>query len=93
MPHFHNCYFHDQNTITHFCTKPECTLPMCDKCLPIHLQEHPPANRNNGIIDFGDAEEEAIAGLKKLLAGQSGIKTEYISRLEGIKAKLIRSIE
>lgn len=56
MSHSHKCYFHKNNNITHFCSQTQCTLPMCEECLPIHMQEHLSTSQLEGIITFNEAQ-------------------------------------
>lgn len=35
-----NCFYHKGQTITNFCCSPQCLIPLCPICVPLHAQEH-----------------------------------------------------
>lgn len=34
------CAFHPSEMITNFCRNSSCLLPLCPKCIKIHVEEH-----------------------------------------------------
>jgi len=34
-----DCYYHPKNPLLNFCTNPSCALPLCPKCINIHLSQ------------------------------------------------------
>lgn len=40
MQQNHKCYFHGSYNIGKFCINKKCTLPLCEKCIPIHKKQH-----------------------------------------------------
>ena len=34
-----DCYYHPKQPLLNFCNHPTCSLPLCPKCINIHLTE------------------------------------------------------
>ena len=92
MSKAHTCYFHKNKPITSFCTLPECTLPMCQDCLPIHCQEHQNIDDEHAIIPFAKAEEKAISTLKMNLNALAKNKKQCEQSLTTTKDKLLEMV-
>jgi hypothetical protein len=34
-----DCYYHPKNPLLNFCMNPSCALPLCPKCINVHLSQ------------------------------------------------------
>lgn len=47
-----DCYYHPKNPLQNFCNNPSCALPLCPKCINIHLSQ---VNCTHEIITLNEA--------------------------------------
>lgn len=47
-----DCYYHSKQPLTNFCNNPLCSLPLCPKCINLHLSQ---SNLSHDLVPIGDA--------------------------------------
>jgi hypothetical protein len=45
------CYYHPNQPLTNFCNNPQCALPLCPKCINVHLAQ---SSVQHEILPIGD---------------------------------------
>lgn len=47
-----DCYYHPHNPLLNFCINPRCSLPLCPKCINIHLSQ---SSTTHEIVSLNEA--------------------------------------
>lgn len=48
-----DCYYHPKNPLLNFCMNPNCALPLCPKCINVHLSQ---STNSHEIVSLNEAE-------------------------------------
>ena len=65
-----NCHYHPDTQLQNFCANPACSLPMCPKCIHIHLHDF---TQQHHILPL----EDSIQMIKEqILTCLNGLKEE-----------------
>lgn len=70
------CAFHGEEIITNFCKCEQCYLPLCPKCIKLHLQDHK-AQGTHAILESIDHSireaQSSLSNIEKMITrtGQS----------------------
>lgn len=66
-----DCFYHPKNPLLNFCLNPDCALPLCPKCINIHLSQsaasHEIVALNEAMASISEQVETIWGGLSKEL--------------------------
>lgn len=66
-----DCFYHPKNPLLNFCLNPHCALPLCPKCINIHLSQsvatHEIVALNEAMSSVSEQLETICSGLKNEL--------------------------
>lgn len=52
LDYYMDCYYHSKQPLTNFCTNPLCSLPLCPKCINLHLAQ---SNLSHDLLPIAEA--------------------------------------
>lgn len=55
-----DCYYHSKQSLTNFCTNPLCSLPLCPKCINLHLSQ---SNLSHDLLPIAEAFSSSVEQL------------------------------
>jgi hypothetical protein len=62
-----DCYYHPKNPLLNFCNNPSCALPLCPKCISIHLSQsssfHEVVSLNDAVASTSEQLDTVCEGL------------------------------
>lgn len=61
-----DCYYHPNNPLLNFCINPNCSLPLCPKCINLHLSQSTSAHQ---IVSLKEAMTSVQEQLDTICSG------------------------
>jgi hypothetical protein len=56
-----DCYYHTKQPLTNFCSNPLCSLPLCPKCINLHLSQ---SNLSHDLVPIAEAFSSSLEQLE-----------------------------